>query len=548
MALVSIRSDSNRKSARGVVGKCAAAMAQGYDRDLRRWCCRVCALDWVAMKPIRTSLAALIILIAAPLAAQQPASTEAAAPQRAEVRTDVGQQVEAVLAAAPQGTRFGLVVERLDGTRLLAIAPSERFIPASNTKIYTTLAAFADLAQLQAAAQGTGVRIEPVGDGLVDVVIEGRGDATLSSAPECAVQCLATLADAVAARARRVRNVIGDATWYPDERWSPGMSWNNIPFRSGTGIAALSLDDNEVHLEVTAGGEGAAPVISGDGYFAIDNRALSTAGDKAALSFVRMPGSLSVVLTGTIGTASAPERIRLALDDPAHRVAWIMARMLEQRGVAVLGEAQSLYRALAPSDDPKDPAYPGFREEPAETMLLQLPPEDLAAEIVTINKISQNMHAELMLRRVGRLNGTGSIASGQAALAAWAERAGVSAKRFTLADGSGMSTYNRLSPDVTAALLRFAAQQEWGARWRETLPIGGVDGTLARRFTGTPLERRIFAKTGSLNASRALSGYLLGASGEMLVFSAFANDIPPGEDDAAVAALDAALVAIAAAY
>ncbi|MBC7159644.1 MAG: D-alanyl-D-alanine carboxypeptidase, partial [Porphyrobacter sp.] len=82
---------------------------------------------------------------------------------------------------------------------------------------------------------------------------------------------------------------------------------------------------------------------------------------------------------------------------------------------------------------------------------------------------------------------------------------------------------------------------------RATLPVGGVDGTLARRFGGTALEGRVFAKTGSLNASRALSGYLTAASGETLVFSAFANDIPPGGDGAAMAALDAALVAIAAA-
>ena len=76
--------------------------------------------------------------------------------------------------------------------------------------------------------------------------------------------------------------------------------------------------------------------------------------------------------------------------------------------------------------------------------------------------------------------------------------------------------------------------------------MGGVDGTLARRFAGTPLEGRIFAKTGSLNASRALSGYLVAANGEDFVFSAFANDIPPGGEAAALAARDAALVAIAA--
>ena len=496
-----------------------------------------------SMTPARTFVATLMILLAAPLAAQDRDE-----PPRTAARDDVARQVEAILAAAPPGTRYGLVVERLDGTRLVSVAPTQRFIPASNTKIYTTLAAFADLAALQAAAQGTGVRIEPAGGGIFDVVLEGRGEATLSSAPDCAVQCLATLADAVAARARRVRNVIGDATWYPDERWSPGMSWNNIPFRSGTGIAALSLDGNEIGLEVTPGAEGAPPVVGGDGYFVIENRAITIAGDKADLSFWRMPGSMALVVSGTIGTASAPERIRLAIDDPAHRAAWQLARMLERRGVTVAGQVESRYRGLEPRDDPQNPGYPAARQETPEAMLAQLPAEDLAADMTTINKVSQNVHSELMLRRVGRLSGTGSIASGQAAIAALAQQAGISGQSFTLADGSGMSTYNRLSPDTTAALLRHAAGQPWGAQWRGTLPIGGVDGTLARRFVGTALEGRIFAKTGSLNASRALSGYMLGASGDMLVFSAFANDIPPEADDAATAVLDAALVAIAAAH
>lgn len=502
------------------------------------------------MKPIRTALLAITVLVAAPLGAEQtgPVPPPPPSPPAEAAQADLARDIEAILAAAPQGTRYGLVAERMDGTRLLAIAPAQRFIPASNTKIYTTLAAFADLARLQAAAQGTGVRLMPAGRGRFDVVIDGRGDASLSSAPDCTVQCLATLADAIAARTRRVRHVIGDATWYPDERWSPGMSWNNIPFRSGTAIAALSLDGNEVPVEVAPGKEGAAPVVTGDGYYSVENRARTVAGDKADLAFARMPGSLDLVLTGTIGVASPPDRTRLAVDDPAHRASWVMARMLEQRGVKVTGEAASRYRALTPQDDPAHPSYPAARPARPADMLLQLPPEDLAADIAVINKVSQNMHSELMLRRVGHLAGTGSIASGQAAIAALAVRAGVSPGSITLADGSGMSTYNRLSPDTTAALLRFAASQPWGAEFRATLPIGGVDGTLARRFAGTALEGRIFAKTGSLNASRALSGYMLAASGEMLVFSAFANDIPPSGDDAAVAAMDAALVAIAAAH
>ena len=212
----------------------------------------------------------------------------------------------------------------------------------------------------------------------------------------------------------------------------------------------------------------------------------------------------------------------------------------------VSGEVTSRYRPLLPSDDPKYRAGAPAARMPKEDMLAQLPPEPLVADIETINKQSQNLHAELMLRRAGKLNGSGSVADGQRALEDLLDAAALPRDGFVLADGSGMSSYNRLNPRVTARLLAWAARQEWGAAWRASLPVGGVDGTLARRFAETPLDGRIFAKTGSLNASRALSGYMIAASGEELVFSAFANDIPPGGEGAALAALDAALVAIAA--
>ena len=148
--------------------------------------------------------------------------------------------------------RFGLVVADEDGRELVAISPDGRFMPASNTKLFTTAAAFAALSGLDRpdTAGGAAVALEAERGTAPDVVLQGFGDARLSSAADCAADCLAALADAVAARTRRVRNVIGDDSFYPDQRWSPGMSWNNIPTWSGTAISALTLDDNELVLQV----------------------------------------------------------------------------------------------------------------------------------------------------------------------------------------------------------------------------------------------------------------------------------------------------------
>lgn len=452
--------------------------------------------------------------------------------------------VEQKLAEAPAGSRFGVLVTTLDGEVLLSIAPDQRFIPASNTKMFTTAIGYAELPLLQRTAKGTGVRLEESAGG-VDVILHGRGDPLLSGADDCAVDCLRTLADAVAAKTRHVRNVIGDDSWFPDERWSPGMSWNNIASRYGTGVSALTLDDNELVVKLAPGKAGAAPVLETSGYYVIENRVVTVAGKEEAIEADRMPNSRTLRLTGTVGADAAPMTLRYGIDDPAHYAAWRMRALLRARGVTVDGEPMVRHRPLTPADDPENRkgAAPTLPLEPA--MLAELPPPSLAENMVRINKESQNLHTELMLRRVARNAGSGSIADGQAVMHKVMTEAGLPRTGYDFSDGSGMSSYNRITPRAAVGLLTWVARQPWSMAWRATLPIAGRDGTLQNRFKGTILEGKLFAKTGSLNASRALSGYLTTRSGKTLIFSALANDMPDDDAAQATAAVDRALVAIA---
>ncbi|MFN3389539.1 MAG: D-alanyl-D-alanine carboxypeptidase/D-alanyl-D-alanine-endopeptidase, partial [Allosphingosinicella sp.] len=254
-------------------------------------------------------------------------------------------------------------------------------------------------------------------------------------------------------------------------------------------------------------------------------------------------GSDVVRLSGTVPVAAGPQTLRLGIDDPAHYAAWRLRALLVERGVRVTGAVGTRHRAPGPADDPALRRGVPPPRPPQQPFLARLTPPPLAAGVAQVNKVSQNLHAELLLRRIGREAGTGSVADGLAAVHALIDRAGVPRAQYDLFDGSGMSTYNRLSPRGVAAFLRWARTQPWGEAWRAGFPVAGVDGTLARRFAGTPLEGRLFAKTGALNATHALSGYMLARSGRALVFSAFANDAPEGAG--ATAAMDAALVAVA---
>jgi len=431
---------------------------------------------------------------------------------------------------------------------LVAISPDDRFIPASNTKMFTTAAGMAFLPGIGQpdAGGGAAVSLESSKRGATDIVLIGNGDARLSSTAECVTDCLAALADAVAAKTRRVNDIIGDDTLFPVQRWSPGMSWNNIPSGDGTGVSALTLDDNRVVLRITPAVPDEAPKVELSApYFEVENRAVTVASGKTDLEVTRLPFERKVRLLGTIvaGTDSAIEN--LGIDDPAHYAAWRLKALLAERGVKVRGEIRTRHRPFDVTDDPKkrDPAAPTGPAAAEAEPLARLTPLPLAEDIVTINKISQNLHAELMLRRVGLVRGTGSIEDGQAMVQSMLASAGVPRTGFDFSDGSGMSTYNRVAPRAAVKFLRWVAAQPWGAAWRASLPIAGFDGTLRNRFKGTSLQGRLFAKTGTLNATRALSGYMIAKSGQTLTFSMFANDEP--SETSARDTMDAALELVA---
>ncbi len=177
--------------------------------------------------------------------------------------------------------------------------------------------------------------------------------------------------------------------------------------------------------------------------------------------------------------------------------------------------------------------------------LASLTPPPLAEDVVTINKVSQNLHAQALFRRLGDLGGTGSEEWSAAKLSGTMEGAGLSRTGFDFSDGSGMSTYNRVSPRAAVTLLRWINTQPWGAAWYASLPIAGKDGTLRRRFIGTPLEGNLVAKTGTLNATNALSGTFRTASGRRFTFAFFANDVPNGAS--ALPVMEMVLLQVAAA-
>ena len=457
------------------------------------------------------------------------------------------EKVARVLAQAPKGTRFGLLVTDERGREIVAVNPDQRFIPASTTKLFTTAAAYAVLSGINQPDEAGGAQVWLESDGRQrkggqNVVLFGRGDARMSSAADCKVNCLAQLADAVAAATRTVHDVIGDDTLWADQRWVPGMSWNNIGTDSGTAVSALNLDDNELRIAVSAGSIGKAPVVQIPSYFTLRNQAITAApGSKTQLFVERAVNGAELRLYGTIAADAAPWSDRLGIDDPAHYAAWVLREMLLARGVKVNGKVRVRHRPAALSDLPDSGAPVPVLASTTPTPLASLVPPPVAEDVVIINKVSQNLHAQALFRRIGSpiLSEQGASAAQRKVL----EQAGIPALGFEFWDGSGMSTYNRISPRAAIALLRWTQAQPWGAQWLASLPIAGRDGTLKRRFVGTLLEANLIGKTGTLNATNALVGIFTTSRGQRLHFAFFANDVPAGTS--AIPTMETALARIA---
>ena len=139
--------------------------------------------------------------------------------------------------------------------------------------------------------------------------------------------------------------------------------------------------------------------------------------------------------------------------------------------------------------------------------------------------MSQNLHAEMALRAVGKARRhVGSREAGIAEEKAFLDEAGIDAGSYTFADGSGLSRLDLVTPAAVVELLTYMYRSAARDAWLSLLPVSGEDGTLHDRFVGTDLAGRIFAKTGTLSHVSALSGYARRKDGKMLAFSILVNN------------------------
>jgi D-alanyl-D-alanine carboxypeptidase/D-alanyl-D-alanine-endopeptidase (penicillin-binding protein 4) len=193
-------------------------------------------------------------------------------------------------------------------------------------------------------------------------------------------------------------------------------------------------------------------------------------------------------------------------DNPALVAARVFRRELIEAGISVPGSAKM---GLAPSD----------------ALLLGMRRSGFLSRLVQrMNLVSDNFYAEMLLKQVGaRVRGEGTTSSGARVVVSELRQRGVPLDGVRIADGSGLSAYDRLTARALAALLISAwSDATIKDAFVASLPIAGVSGTLEDRMTRAPAYANVYAKTGTTSTSSTLSGYVK----TRYVFSILQNGYP----------------------
>lgn len=458
-------------------------------------------------------------------------------------------QINRIVQQEPfQNTLWGILVQEVSGGDVLyARNAGTSMLPASNVKLFTTAAALDLLGPdytytTPLYAQGD------VTNGTLNgnLIVRGSGDPTFSGRFENGERTAIFERWASELQSAGIQSVngdvIGDDDFFDDMQWGEGWSWDNFPYYYSAPSGALSFNDNTIDLYVRARRVDMPASISwrpyNTDYVRVINRSrtVSASADYDE-EYVKHLGTNTFVV-GSLLPVGDSDHEALSVTNPTLYFTSILRQTLLRSGIAVAG---------APVDVDSLSIKPEY-EGPDDLRLITTYTSPSLRQIVQVtNTRSENFYAEQLLKTIGAEHPitpgdplydddmeAGSSEMGAAASLETFAKAGIDTSRINLVDGSGLSRKNLVTPRMTVQLLRYMwsdAPEAVSSAFYESLPLGGVSGTLRYRFDRGPAHGNVRAKTGSLSHVSALSGYVRTRGGRMLAFSIMANNYTADGDD-----------------
>jgi D-alanyl-D-alanine carboxypeptidase/D-alanyl-D-alanine-endopeptidase (penicillin-binding protein 4) len=473
-----------------------------------------------------------------PVVLSSPSPTPAATPMPVAIETIESLQTkirQRLFAPEVRRGRIGIKVVSLTSGRVIIENDSDKyFMPASNMKNFTVATAMERLGPEFRFVTSVYANVMPDASGTIkgDLRIFGRGDVSISTAffgttpddPNTYFKGIDRLVERIsAAGVKRIDgSIVADESYFKGFYIPDTWEWDDLQSYYGAELSALPINDNAVDLAVSPGKTGAACAVSispGNTLFQILNTCVTTpTGTKRELSVLKKIDRNVIEIAGTMAAGDSTYRSPIAVTHPAELFVALLKSRLESAGIVVTGGTRSL---------PANVASPANQIEIAK---LESPPfREIAAKTM---KPSQNMFTETILwtlgEQVGRPAGASGTSSaiGLSVVRGFLKQIGVPDDGIVQYDGSGLSRHDLITPSAVVAVYTFMAKQsKYSQQWRDSLSIGGVDGTLKNRFKGTAAAGNIRGKTGTIDQVSALSGYMTTAGGEQLILSIVVNGV-----------------------
>ena len=416
-----------------------------------------------------------------------------------------------MLAASPttRGAHIGIrAIDTATNAVLYSRFGDDEFQPASTLKLLVGSAALEKLGLAFRFHTTMGIGTDDAKT--TTLALHGGGDPTLTTG-----DLLAGIGAISAADRAPIAAVAIDATAFDEKPYPDGWTWDDFAQDYAPRLSAVTVDENTVTLRVTPGATvGAAADVSVvdsrtathvvrlcNTSFGRDVRVVASAttggvGSDDTIDVARNRGGCPQVI-GSIPLGAPPETVATAVVSPTIEASETLALALglsspaQTRDTLPLDEVESL----------------GARDE---RVVWTHDSQSLANLLGPRFWIpSDNLFGELLLEELGWATGgkPGTTAKGVAYEKLWLRSIGIDPVTVTLADGSGLSQYDRITPRDLVAIL----EHDWNGPNRQlvldSLPIGGARGTI-EGIAGTPAAGRVFAKTGSMMHVRGLAGYL----------------------------------------
>lgn len=402
-------------------------------------------------------------------------------------------------------THWGILVQTLKESKILYQKDSNRhFIPASNVKLITTATALQRLGENWKIQTIIYQDKQETPDQINHLIVVGRGDPSLNKTQ------LTTIAKKLRNQGiRSINQLGGDDRYFRGNLVNDFWEWGDIQTGYGAPINSLIYDQNSIELILTPQNVGQPLQIQfaepeKTSQWILDNYTFTVPENEEEFVYLKRDLFQPIVrVRGQLRVGSEPESLYFSITNPTRYFLENFRQILETEGITV-------------KEIVVNPPSPSFTQEIAR---IESPP--LRELIKETNENSNNLYAEVLLRLLATPQQIPvSEIEGLTELRNFLTQGGINPDEYRLVDGSGLSYRNLITPEAIIKLLKMMGNS---SVYRNSLPVGGVSGTLKNRLQNTEFSGKIQAKTGTLTGVSALSGYLESPNFEPLVFSLMVN-------------------------